>query len=56
MAVDALAPYVTRTLAAMILTVYGLGKSLSSTRKDFNNLCHLNVDKQYKKQIYIHIS
>ena len=29
---------------------------LSSTRKDFNNLCHLSVNKQLKMQVYLYVS
>ena len=43
MVADALAPYVTRSSAAMILC--RIGRSLSYMRKDFNYLCHVNVEQ-----------
>ena len=44
MAADALAPFVTRTSTAMILTMYyRYRKSLSYMREDLNYLCHINV-------------
>ena len=48
---DHLVPYVSRTLAAMVLlTIYEFP---SSKRKVFNNLCHLIVEKWSVKQMHI---
>ena len=45
MVADHLAPCVARSSAAMILVM--LGKSLSSTRKDFDYLYHVNIEISY---------
>ena len=43
-------------LARKELRSYRINVSLSSTRKDLNWLCHLNVEKVYKIQIYSYVS
>ena len=50
MAADVLAPCVARTPAAMILTVR-MDRSLSYVRKDFNHLCHINVEERQNVNI-----
>ena len=45
MAADALAPYVARTSAAMILTMILICRSFSYLGKDFKYLCHINVEE-----------
>ena len=55
MAADALAPYVARTSAAMILTIYRMCKSFSYLRKDFKYLCEINVEDWHKMQICVYV-
>ena len=52
MAVDALTPCVARSSAAIVLTRM-INEPISSMGMDFNDLCHLRVQKLYKIQIYI---
>ena len=55
MAADALAPYVARTSAAMILTIYRMCKSFSYLRKDFKYLCEINEEDWHKMQICVYV-
>ena len=48
MAPDALAPYIARTSAATILTIYIICKSFSYLRNDFKYLCQSIVDEWHK--------
>ena len=52
MAADALAPYVARTSAAMILTIYNM-KILLLLKEVFKYLCQINVKEWHKMQIYV---
>ena len=55
MAADALAPYVARTSAAKILTIYKICRSFSYLRKDFKYMCQINVEEWHKMQIYVYV-
>ena len=54
MAADALAPYVARTSAAMILTIQDM-LVLLLLEEVFKYLYRINVEEWHKTQIYIYI-
>ena len=54
MAADALAPYVARTTAAMIL-LYRICRSFSYLMNDFKYLCDINVEEWHKMWMYIYV-
>ena len=55
MAADALAPYVARTSAAMILTMQNMQVLVLLEEGFFKYLCQINVEEWHKMKIYVNV-